>query len=240
MKLNEKSCVGCGKTRSLTPGLPLCPNCVIALRSAGLSTKMRCPKCLSIVMPGKPCKVCARDRTDAIKAAFSPFRYIGTVRSILLRLKFHSDLRGAALLAPFMRKALGAYRPDCLIPVPLSVQRIKERGFNQADVLCSLVARDLNVPVLHALSRNRDTRRQTDLKTVQERQSNVIGAFDAEDFANLSGMRVLLVDDVRTTGSTAIACAEALKKRGAAEICLLTAAVAPGSGKNMKLKRSSK
>ena len=83
--------------------------------------------------------------------------------------------------------------------------------------------------MLDALARTRRTGEQAKLKKVSDRQRNVQGAFAVQKDVN--GLRVLLVDDVRTTGATARACAEALLKGGAAEVALLTAAIAVHRGK---------
>jgi ComF family protein len=144
-------------------------------------------------------------------------------------LKYDGRRSVAAPLAALMREAapgvLGAC--DVAVPVPLHPARRRERGFNQAADL----AQHLGLPVAHALRRNRQTTTQTALPAT-DRRANVAGAFTATRHGRrLQGAAVLLVDDVRTTGATLDACAEALLNAGVREVCALTAArvATPGS-----------
>ena len=115
---------------------------------------------------------------------------------------------------------------DLIVPVALGPKRLKERGYNQANLLASPCAIRLGVECnQRALRRIRETRSQVGLSIVQ-RQNNVSGAFIA-DSKEVGGKRVLLIDDVLTTGATLNACAEALKQAGAVQIFSLTLARAP-------------
>lgn len=121
-----------------------------------------------------------------------------------------------------MREAGADLLHECAVavPVPLHGARRRARGFNQA---CDL-ALHLGLPVVHALRRTRDTHTQTTLPA-EARRANVAHAFAAtRRVAALHGATVLLVDDVRTTGATLEACAEALRSAGVGEVRALTAA----------------
>jgi ComF family protein len=109
-----------------------------------------------------------------------------------------------------------------LIPVPLSAPRRRERGYNQAEALARVLAAGCGWPLTSALRRTRATPPQIGLNRTA-RQQNVRGAFVWEG-PPLAGGRVLLVDDVLTTGATANACAVALKEAGAAWVGLVTVA----------------
>jgi ComF family protein len=108
---------------------------------------------------------------------------------------------------------------DVVVPVPLHPSRRRARGFNQADDLC----RHLGLPVLHAVCRVRMTATQADLPA-HERQANVRGAFSHRSGCVVTGLTVVVVDDVSTTGATLEACGLALKEAGAGEVRALTAA----------------
>ena len=152
-----------------------------------------------------------------------------------MTLKFRGDARAAALLAPAMARCLrdpSAF--DALVPVPLTAQRLRERGFNQARELAELVGVQTGLPVRDLLIRVRKTARQTDQRTLRERTLNVQDAFAPAPGASCQGKRLLLVDDVRTTGATVLSCARALRQMGAAEIALLTACIAPGLVRGQK------
>ena len=112
---------------------------------------------------------------------------------------------------------------DCILPVPLHPRRRRERGVNQAALLASEVSRRTGIPLREdLLVRKKYTRPQTAI-SFRKRKSNVLDAFAVPSGPDVSGMKILLCDDVRTTGNTAQACATSLKKAGAADVCLLTA-----------------
>ena len=108
---------------------------------------------------------------------------------------------------------------DAVVPVPLHRRRRRARGFNQAEDL----ARHLDRPVLLALARVRATVSQTDLPAAR-RHANVRNAFAVRRRSDVRGLRVVIVDDVCTTGATLESCARALRDAGAREVSALTAA----------------
>jgi ComF family protein len=147
--------------------------------------------------------------------------YEGSLRSILQAFKYDGRRSLAAPLGRLMqlRGADVLADADCVVPVPLHWRRRWRRGFNQALDL----ARHLDAPIQYPLVRRRDTRTQTDLPAA-ERLRNVRDAFVVSRRATISGLRVVLVDDVSTTGATLEACARVLVAAGAAEVRTLTAA----------------
>ncbi len=174
------------------------------------------------------CALCLR-HDAVVDGARAIGAHSGALRNIVHALKYDGRRSVAAPLARLMRAA-GA---DVLtasavaVPVPLHPARRRERGFNQAEDL----ARHVGLPVALALKRIRQTPTQTALPAA-ERIANVAGAFRATRCTSaLLGVRVVLVDDVRTTGATLDACARALKEAGVREVFALTAArvETPGS-----------
>ncbi len=126
---------------------------------------------------------------------------------------------GAYLLRSFPRDE--AF--DCIVPVPLHWRRRWKRGFNQSELLAGVLARATGIKVRGALGRVQATATQAGLSN-SARRRNVAQAFHCRRPGTVSGKRILLVDDVMTTGSTATACAGALKRAGAARVVLLTVA----------------
>src|SRR4030095_16822756 len=112
---------------------------------------------------------------------------------------------------------------DLLVPVPLHPARLRERGFNQAELLGTILARKINVPLGCALERIRYTTTQTAFDRT-ERMENLRGAFRLRRKIDVRGLRVLLVDDILTTGSTLSECARVLREAGAQSIYAVTAA----------------
>jgi ComF family protein len=129
-------------------------------------------------------------------------------------------------LAGLLCRALpdeGAERFDAVVPMPLHWRRRWRRGFNQSEILARLVSRQRGIPMKDVVKRVRATATQAGL-TNNNRRKNVAGAFRVAKKSQIAGKRILLIDDVMTTGSTAAACALAMKRAGASSVTLLTLA----------------
>jgi ComF family protein len=135
-------------------------------------------------------------------------------------LKYGQERHLVDLLGGLLQQCL-ANRPlsvDALVPVPLDAARLRARGYNQAALLAASLGAALGWPVLpDALQRTRPTRPQVGLSP-RERRANVRGAFGCPAPSLVQGRRLLLIDDVMTTGATLDACAEALVVAGAARV----------------------
>ncbi len=171
------------------------------------------------------CVPCRRRRNRLRVRAFG--RYEGRLREAVHALKY----RGRLALAGPLGRALAELlvtdpllkTPDLLVPVPLHPRREAQRGFNQAEELAREVGRYLNTPARRVLARVRDTPSQTELDE-DERRRNVRGAFVVRE--PVRGLRLVLVDDVVTTGSTLAECAAVLQAAGAAEVVGVALAMA--------------
>jgi ComF family protein len=112
--------------------------------------------------------------------------------------------------------------PDLIVPVPLHPKRLRQRGFNQSGLLAGEFSRRIKVPVsFDIVVRKKQTQPQTRLKR-GERLKNVKGAFEISGAERIRGRRILLIDDVFTTGTTLSECAKTLKKGGATEVYAIT------------------
>ncbi|MDR1599449.1 MAG: hypothetical protein LBS11_06225 [Oscillospiraceae bacterium] len=152
----------------------------------------------------------------------APLEHRGAAARLVYALKFDHVKEAAEPLALRMMD----YLPDgfdALVPVPLHRKRERVRGYNQARLLCEELSRLSGLPVLDALRRARATRKQMELPA-DEREVNVKDAFEA--IVPCYGKRLVIVDDVRTTGMTALECAEALYLAGAIDVRALTATLA--------------
>jgi ComF family protein len=199
----------------------LCDACRAALpRAEG-------PRCDVCWLPSgvSPCATCAAF-PPALTSLRSVFRYEGKVRELVHAFKFG---RMSVLGRPLAAQLAGCYRlhspdADVIVPVPLSTSRKRDRGFNQAELMAREVARDAGVPWMAALERRGHSRSQASSSSAEQRRLNVEGVFRTATGVDVSGLRVLLIDDVATTGSTLNACAALLLAAGAGEVSGLTLA----------------
>ncbi len=182
-------------------------------------------------MPTPDGEICLRCREHPpVLQAFRSWAFFdGPVRNALHRIKYRRDIALADALALQMLKMYRTYlnwNVDVVLPVPLSSQRLRERGYNQAALFALPLALGLDVPYRpKTLQRVRHTRSQVDLSW-GERRKNVAGAFAASS-DGVSGKTILLVDDVITTGATLNACASALLAAGARAVYAFSVARTP-------------
>jgi len=169
------------------------------------------------------CMLCRRE-LRGFDAVYSYGSYDGTLRQLIHIFKYGGVRPLAGPFGRFLAQALPRESTfDVIVPMPLHWFKQWQRGFNQADLLAAEIARKWNVPVRKLVRRRRSTAPQAGL-TNAKRRENVRGAFRIAGRRRLDGLRVLLVDDVVTTGATASACARVLKRAGAAHVALLALA----------------
>ena len=173
------------------------------------------------------CANCAH-RTIHFDAAVSAYRGRGVVREIIHEFKYGRQLHLRHLVARWLHAALDderlrGRRFDIIVPVPLHSARQRERGFNQASLLAALLGAQTSIPSKPLLDRIRYTNTQTALDR-SERMENLHNAFRLRKNADVRGLRVLLIDDVLTTGSTLSECARVLKRAGALSVYAATVA----------------
>ncbi len=191
----------------------LCPACDADLpRLAGTL----CPRC---ALPSPGSAVCGRCLADAphYDATVAALAYRFPADTLVHALKFRGQLALAPLLGDLLLRCIPAgERVDCVLPVPLSTERLRERGYNQAAEIARHVAKQRRVRLeLTIVIRERNTRAQSDLPW-SDRARNVRGAFRCE--RSLDGAAIAVVDDVMTTGATLDELAATLKRAGAARV----------------------
>jgi ComF family protein len=192
-----------------------------------------CPRCATsgARIDGGACLRCKDERYsfDAVARLGS---YGGSLRSALLRIKQSSE-RGLAvalgdLLAAEREVEWRAMELDGVVPVPMHWSRRLWRGANSPETIAERVARRLGLPLApHLLARRRRTAPQASLPP-SRRVTNVRGAFRAAKHSDLAGARLLLVDDIMTTGATVNEAAKMLRRSGAASVCIAVLARAEG------------
>lgn len=185
----------------------------------------------------RPCRVAP----PAFERAIAYGLYTGTMRSLLHLLKYEGlepvAGRLGALMAAQLHSVPGFASEMLIIPVPLFKARKRQRGFNQAELLAGAVLQSLRqlrpewkgTLARNVLTRRRATESQAGLSQ-SERRRNLRGAFFVSDAEQVKTRHVLLVDDIYTTGATARACAQVLRRAGAASVTVVTAARAQRRG----------
>lgn len=165
-------------------------------------------------------------RSGAVRQNRSPLVYKGLARQAVQMLKFGGRLYLAKTLGAMMCDAhlKSGEEAEILVPVPMTESEMKRRGFNQAELLAREVGRRLNIPVLPALVKTRETAPQKEL-TGKEREENLKGCFAVAYGKYIAGRKIMLIDDVYTTGATADECARTLLGAKARQVGVLTAAV---------------
>jgi ComF family protein len=218
-------CRVCGAALREISRIPVCPACLHAPEP--LTAEHFCVTCRTPFLNSYPldaegqCAMC-RNGLRGFDAAYCYGAYDGVLRKLIHVFKYGGVRPLARPLGALLSMALPReQRFDLVTPVPLHWMRRWRRGFNQSELLAREVGRRCGMPVRRVLRRVRATRSQAGLSNTRRRQ-NVTAAFRAR--GPLAGARVLLVDDVLTTGSTAAACALALKRAGAAKVALLAVA----------------
>ena len=190
----------------------------ILCRSCGDALKAAQYKKLHVVSP---------EPHAPLTACYAAFPHSGEARELVHLLKYQSDCAAADLLADAMTAALAlsplaSARPDAVIPVPLHSSRLEQRGYNQALLLAQGVCQRTGLLLMQdALIRVHATDTQLH-RDHAERITAMRGAFAVTEANAVRGCRLLLVDDVLTTGATAMSCAETLIASGASSVSLLT------------------
>jgi len=215
--LFPKWCIGCRRE-----GTFICPSCFTSLPKI---TAPLCPKCGRPQASGILCPGCVNWQSD-IDGIRSPFRFDGVIRQAVHELKY----RNLRALSPELAKLMYDYLisnpvpAESLVPVPLSWKRLKERGYNQSGLLAKELGKLSGLPLVDdCVIRKKNTPPQARTATVSERRQNVADAFACRD-DRLKGKKVLLIDDVSTSGATLDACARAIKADGAVSVWGLTLA----------------
>lgn len=215
---SKQSCLLCDEASDLP--YPVCVPCESELPWLG----DQCDICaLPVPDAGIRCAACLT-RHPSFAQVIAPWRYAFPVDSLITRFKHQAKWPMGRLLAELFVQHLqhrfdeGLPRPDALLPVPLAPKRLRERGYNQAEMLARWIGKPLKVPIAERqLLRIKETPPQQGLDA-RERKRNLNNAFALRDPARLQGKHLALVDDVLTTGATTENLARLLLRAGAQRV----------------------
>jgi len=201
-------CAACGE-----PGYRVCPECLQKIQFTEHTTKSKSDR-----------SFCDNQNCGLVERVFLA-EYEGVIRECIHALKYDHNLSLGEFFSPWMGDLVKAMNwvADLVVPVPLSDERVRMRGYNQSELLARPLALHLGVRYLPiCVSRIRNTPSQVGL-SASERRTNVAGAFRAIHEL-VKGKRILLVDDVSTTGATLAACSDAVLSAGAGMVYCITLA----------------
>ena len=213
-------CLLCGKHLTEPGRLQLCDSCMAGIEPLPPGHCLCCAHSFISPTSNHLCGRCLQSPPHFSKVEASG-RYQGTIKDLVHALKYRHNVNLARPLGLLLYNQLCAQPADhpcadLVIPVPLHLQRLKQRSFNQAAEISRTLAKELRVPANSSvLVRHRQTASQQGL-SASERKLNLRNAFSVKE--PLDGLRILLVDDVMTTGETARACSRALLQAGASEV----------------------
>ncbi|MBE6720841.1 MAG: ComF family protein [Ruminococcaceae bacterium] len=199
----------------------LCDDCKTALRPNG----KLCHKC---GLTKEDCKCDEHNYKFEYAQFTAPFYFCNSIAKGIIRFKNYGYTELAKPYAAEIVNSINANFDsknfDCVTYVPMRKIRRRKRGYNQSQLLANEVAEIMHLPVRDLLIKTRRTKSQRS-SSARERRANLHGAFDLAQSENADGLRVLIIDDVKTTGSTLSECALTLKAYGAECIYAATVAV---------------
>lgn len=203
------------------------PKCMLCGKLLQTEEQTLCKNCICGDLPefeGKPREV------RFFEECVAPFYYEGNIREAILRLKFHGMQSYAEQFAkwmavPIREKLAGKY--DYISWVPCSRLRVWTRGFDQAKLLALALAKELDVEAVCTLKKIRHNPKQSKTANAAKRRANVLGAYRVMDPDRLKNKRILLIDDVLTTGATMSECGKTLRLAGSGDLVCAAVAVSP-------------
>lgn len=222
-------CICCGKINSDDNGLcaecfnkitfiakPYCQKCGMPFtQTSAINKNMLCPECLS-------------QKKSVFRMARAAVKYDAFSKKSILALKFMDKTENAHIFAKWLKLAGGdiwQQGADILIPVPLHYTRLLKRRYNQSALLAQELGKLTGIKAdISSLIKYKATKPQSSFAHRNARAENIKGAFKVKNPANIKGKRVVLIDDVFTTGATAKECAKTLRKAGALSVDILTIA----------------
>lgn len=196
-------------------------------RAAALIAPNRCPFCGSIISADKfYCKICPKflpfitkpvSPPENVSRLFACCYYRQRARGAVLRFKYKNEFYPADAFALMISEKLSGIKADVIVPVPSSRKSVRKRGYATAEVMGKRIAMRLGIPMIKALGANRDKKEQKGL-SAKNRIINAQNAFFVRDESAVRGKKIILIDDVCTTGATLSAAAELLLKAGAEDV----------------------
>ncbi len=223
------NCALCGRFDPATKEQPLCRNCLEQIPYTHPPFCLKCGRNIRTYSEQGLCPDCIL-QPPGFDGAWAFTRYEPPMTNLIRTFKFHNKTSLRKTFTHIARSFIERYSlklaADMLIPIPVHPVRLRERGYNQSELLAHGLAELTGIPLeTHILKKHRLIPRQSDLKR-KERWTNIQGAFRIENSSLIKNRHIFLVDDLLTTGATASVAANALKQAGAANVELIALSAA--------------
>lgn len=219
-------CLLCDELLELADEI-VCHRCDLSRFLIDSNTCKKCGRPISLI--DDYCSDC-KDKTSYFDRGMALLKYEGILHSSMYRLKYGNrkdvGYQLGRLIGVTYKQAIESLQIERLIPIPLHKDRYKNRGYNQATLIAKGIANVLDIPIdINLLKRTKNTKPQSGLG-IRERQNNLKTAFQLTK--EIECHRVMLIDDIYTTGSTINTCAHILKEAGVHQVYFMVAAIAMG------------
>jgi len=229
-----RKCMFCNKLLSFTTTVDYCAECESTVAFDRERLCRTCGKPLTLPRGELVCSLCKKKKHSFVQNV-TRYLYDGSAKNAVIRMKFRANNQWIAhslgkLLAKTVAEEYADIDFNCVTYVPISKKRLRERGFNQSEIIAQEIAKRIDVPLLNdTLVKIKNNKKQSGLKAAQ-REKNVKGVY-ACGKNSVEDMTVLLVDDVYTTGATLNECAKTLKQSGAMLVYCATVCVTERSNR---------
>jgi competence protein ComFC len=215
----------CGGCNAATGNI-LCDDCINTFQP--VENEKTCPICGRLIGKSILCGACIEEKRTFSKGHFG-YYFEGRLRDVIHAFKFDGRIDAGKYLVSLLKKKIDtiAKEIDCIIPLPVTEKRLKERGFNQSFIIGEEIAKITGKEIYPSvLVKAKQTEDQYALSK-KERKKNISGAFAVKNNSRISGKKVLLVDDLFTTGYTAQEASRSLLKSSAKEVIFFALARTP-------------
>ncbi len=221
-------CIFCRRILAIRAEVGICHECMMNLPFC--QAYARCSRCgRPVIEKGCLCFGCARDMRYSYRKIYGAYLYLGSAKDALLRFKLEKYSGYATVFATHMAVVAEHEMPegswDLVVAVPPREMRMRKQGYDQAHALAKEVAKRLEIPYQHGVLEQIEDRQKQSSLTYQERRENILGNIRVVKREPLAGQRILLVDDICTTGATLEECAKMLRRAGAKSVDCSVAAI---------------
>ncbi|WP_058485998.1 ComF family protein [Defluviitalea phaphyphila] len=221
-------CIFCNTIIPIQKEKGICDDCKKSLPFIKEKVCQKCGKPIDNIEERNTCFDCIK-YPPIYDKGWALLVYEGIVRDMIYRFKYGGHKEYAVYLGVLMANKIKneniKEKFDLIIPIPMHLKKKRIRGYNQSEELAKIISKQLKIPIdITILTRIKETKPQSGL-SITQRKNNLKKAFKIKQNTDLKGKKILLIDDIYTTGSTINTCANILKKKGVKKVCFLSLSI---------------